>query len=186
MIAVIAGILIALFIGTLQQDYRDGKLLKSTLQSLSNEFSKNTANINQYLPRQARFLNTLRQSMGNDTLSIFDLTLQTQNGQGMGTADLYTTNWQAALNNNSLRFLNFQTVTLLSQIESKHQELKAQDMLFAPIVFGPPMFKRGKEGLEYRRSMELWLGSYMGNEKELLTLYQHFGKVVRTGQYRQK
>jgi hypothetical protein len=55
MIPVIAGILIALFINNWQQNYRDEKLLESTLQSLSEEFDKNTENIQSYLPRSLTF-----------------------------------------------------------------------------------------------------------------------------------
>ena len=60
MIPVIAGILIALFVNNVQQNVVDRRLLKSTLQSLSDEFSENEKVIEHLLPNQQRFLDTLR------------------------------------------------------------------------------------------------------------------------------
>lgn len=180
MIPVIAGILIALFINNWQQSYRDEKLLESTLQSLSEEFDKNTENIQSYLPRQTHFLDTLRLYHDDTTLSILDIATKTS---GMGSPEIYATNWQLSVNNNSMRLLNFQTINLLSQIESKYQELRDQDRFLYPILYGPPVFQTGKEGAAYRRGMELWLNSYIGNEKELLALYEKFQKIIQDKEY---
>lgn len=181
-IPVIAGILIALFINNLQQNYRDKKLLESTLRSLSEEFKKNTENIYAYLPRQTRFLDTLQYYKEDKTYSIFDIATK---ASGMGSPEIHSTNWQTSLNNNSLGLLNFQTIDLLSQIDSKYQELREQEMFFYSIAYGPPIFKKGEEGLEYRKGMELWLISYIGNEKELLALYEEFVKILQNKQYYQ-
>ena len=180
MIPVIAGILIALFINNWQQSYRDEKLLESTLQSLSEEFDKNAENIQSYLPRQSHFLDTLRLYHDDTTLSILDIATKTC---GMGSPEIYATNWQLSVNNNSMRLLNFQTINLLSQIESKYQELRDQDRFLYPILYGPPVFQTGEEGVAYRRGMELWLNSYMGNEKELLALYEEFQQIVQNREY---
>ena len=180
MIPVVAGILIALFINNLQQNYRDKKLLESTLQSLSEEFKENKENIDLLLPLQKRFLDTLQHYKEDNTYSIFDIATKASK---MGTPDIYSTNWQASLNNNSIQLLNFQTIHLLSQIESKYRELKEQETMIASITLGPPMFKTGEEGLEYRNGMELWITSYIGNEEELLELYKKFEEIVRNKQY---
>ncbi len=104
MIPVIAGILIALFINNWQQNYRDRKLLGATLTSLSEEFDKNTENIESYMPRQTRFLDTLKYYQDDSTFSILDIAIKTE---GMGSPEIYATNWQASVNNNSMRLLNF-------------------------------------------------------------------------------
>ncbi len=181
-IPVIAGILIALFINNLQKDYRDEKLLESTLQSLSEEFKKNSENINAYLPRQTHFLDTIQHYREDKTYSIFDIATK---ANGMGSPEIHSTNWQTSLNNSSLCLLNFQTINLLSRIDSKYQELKEQEKFFYHIAYGPPIFKKGGEGLEYRKGMELWLTSYIGNEKELLALYEEFEEILKNKQYYQ-
>ena len=180
MIPVIAGILIALFINNLQQDVLDHRLLTSTLNSLSNEFSKNRENIETLIPRQQTFLDTLIFYLDDKSFSISDMTVKTK---GMGTPEIYSTNWRASLNNNSLRFLNFNTISLLSQIDSKYQELKAQEEFIFTIAFGPPMFKTGQEGWEYRKGLESWMHSYVGNQRELLALYDQFDQVIETKTY---
>lgn len=180
MIPVIAGILIALFISNLQQNFLDHRLLRSTLQSLSDEFSKNKENIERLLPRQQSFLDTLILFMEDTSYSISDMSEKTK---GMGTPEIYSTNWRSSLNNNSLRLLNFSTISLLSQIDAKYQELKAQEEFIFSVAYGPPFFKKGEEGWEYRKGLESWMHSYIGNQHELLDLYKQFEQVVETKKY---
>lgn len=179
-IPVIAGILIALFINNLQQNYRDKKLLESTLQSLSNEFAENATEINENLPLHLRLIDTLQHYKESENHSIHDIV--TKVGR-LSTANIFTTNWQATLNNNSLGFLNYKTVQLLSDIDAQQQEMRNQEEMLLPIVFGPPMFKQGKEGLEYRQGLEVWLLTFISNEEILLGLYEEFEQVVRNKQY---
>jgi hypothetical protein len=61
--------------------------------------------------------------------------------------------------------------------------MRKQEEMLLPVVFGPPMFKRGKEGLEYRLGLEIWLLTFIGNEEALLGLYEEFEQVVRNKQY---
>ena len=180
MIPVIAGILIALFINNVQQNNRDRKLLESTLQSLANEFTENAAEINEKLPLYQRWIDTLQQYKESENHSIYDMITKVGT---ISTANIFTTNWQASLNNNSLRFLNFQTIQLLSEIDAQHQEVRRQEDILYPIVFGPPMFKKGKEGLEYRQGLELWFTAFRINEVDLLKLYEEFEQVVKNKQY---
>ena len=180
MIPVIAGILIALFINNVQQNYRDKKILESTLQSLSSEFAENAAEINEKLPLYQRWIDTLQQYKESEHHSIYDMIPKVGT---INTANIFTTNWQASLNTNSLRFLNFQTVQLLSEIDAQHQEVRRQEDMLYPIVFGPPMFKKGKEGLEYRQGLEVWFSAFKSNEEALLKMYEEFKQVVRNKQY---
>jgi hypothetical protein len=179
-IPVIIGILIALFINNAQQNYRDKKLLDSTLQSLSNEFSYNAMAIKGKLPLHQQWIDTLLQYKDSEHYSIQDL--MTKVGS-VSTANIFTTNWQATLGNNSLGFLNFETVQLLSKIDAQHQELRRQEDLLYPIVFGPPLSKTGKEGWEYRQGLELWFIAFRANEESLLELYEEFKQVVARKQY---
>lgn len=179
-IPVIAGILIALFINNFQQNILDRKLLTSTLESLSAEFSENEKVIEGLLPRQQRFLDTLRVYLNDKSYSLDDMSTKTN---GMGTPKIQSTNWRGALNNNSFRMLNFETINLLSQIENLYDELKDQEELMYPNVYGPPWFKTGQEGWEYRKGMDAWMITYMGNLQELLALYKEFEEVVRNEKY---
>lgn len=180
MIPVVAGILIALFISNLQQNRRDRRLLESTMESLTTEFSGNRKNIEASLPRQQLFLDTLRHYMDDRTYCIFDMSNKTG---GMGTPEIHATNWHSSLNNNSLGLLNFATVNLLSQIDAKYQELRDQESFMYPIAYGPPMFRKGEDGWEYRKGLELWVISYVSNERELLALYDRFEQVVHAKDY---
>ncbi|MDN5212940.1 hypothetical protein QQ020_12815 [Fulvivirgaceae bacterium BMA12] len=175
MIPVVFGILIALFINNLRENYQDRKLLEATLSSLSKEFQKNIEGIESNRQRLTQLSDTLRHYREEEMYSIFDLAAK---ADGVGLAEIYSINWQISLNNNSLRLLNVQTIHLLSKIDEKHKELNEQASIIYPIVYGPPFFQKGKEGLAYRKGFEIWLTAYIGNEKELLTLYEDFEKAV--------
>ena len=180
MIPVIGGILIALFINGLQENRRDQQLLTSTLASLSDEFSKNRESIEKILPRQQLFLDSLKFFSEDESFSIADIGTKTK---GIALSEIHSTNWRTSLNNNSLRLLNFEAINLLSRIDAKREELKDQEAFINPTVFGPPFFKKGKEGLEYRKGMELWMAVLLGNERELLDLYQEFEELLQNKKY---
>ncbi|MBA4057636.1 MAG: hypothetical protein C0490_23175 [Marivirga sp.] len=178
LVTIIAGILIALFVNNLQENKRDSEVLASTLHSLSLEFDKNTENINRIQPILERFRDTLEYYDKNPALSIYDLTTK---AKGLTTAELYTTNWQSTLSSNSLRLLNFETVTKLSQIDAKHKELLDQTASLTSILYSPSLYRTGKEGIEYRKVLSVWLGGYLGNERELIVLYQEFNTLIKKG-----
>lgn len=180
LIVVIAGVLIALLVDNQRENFRERQLLESTMQSLSNEFSRNAGNIRATIPRQTSFLDTLRHYRAHEHLSFYDLASKTN---GFGRVDIYTTNWQATLSSNNLHFLNFRTVTLLSRIEAKHEAFQEQQRIIDDRFFGPALLQTGKDGYAYRLSLELWLGYSVNQERELLKLYQEFAQIVRTRQY---
>lgn len=175
LVTVIAGILIALFFNNLQERKHDREVLMSTLSSLSKEFDKNIENIERIQQRLERFRDTLHFYEKDKRLSIYDLTIK---APGLTTADLFTTNWQVTLSSNSLRLLDFSTVTLLSQIDAKHLELKEQSETLTAIVYSPALYKTDQEGFEYRRVLGEWIGAYLNNEKELIALYNKFDKSI--------
>ncbi len=175
LVTIIAGILIALFVNNIQEQKRDRELLQVTLQSLSVEFAKNIENMQRIQPRLERFRDTLTFYQTQKEFSLNDIALK---APGLTTADLYTTNWQAALSSNSVRLLRFETVTLLSQIDAKHRELKDQSTVLSSIVYSPALYKTGDEAMMYRKVIGDWLGSYLGNEQELISLYKEFDKSI--------
>lgn len=175
LVTIIAGILIALFVNNLQERNRDRAVLTATLNSLSQEFDKNIENIDKKQFLLERFRDTLQFYEKNTQLSVYDLTTKSK---GLGTAELHTTNWQATLSSNSLRLLDFETITLLSQIDSKHEELKDQGDILVSIVYSPALYRTEKEGVEYRKILAEWLGNYLGNEQELIALYKKFNELI--------
>jgi hypothetical protein len=174
---IIAGILIALFVNDMQERNRDREILTATLNSLALEFDKNVDNMKRIQPILERFRDTLNYYAKDPNLSISDLTAK---AIGLTTADLFTTNWQATLSSNSLRLLNFETVTQLSQIDAKHKELRDQNETLNAIVYSPALYKKGQEGVGYRKVLGDWLGAYLGNERELIILYDQFKDSVNS------
>jgi hypothetical protein len=175
LLTIIAGILIALFVNNLRERNHDRAVLVSTLSSLSLEFDENIESINKLEPRLNRFRDTLKFYENNTNLSIYDLTTR---APGLGTAELHTTNWQATLSNNNVRLLNFETVTLLSQIDSKHQELKNESAILVSIIYSPALYRTDDEGYRYRKILGEWIISYLSNERELIELYTEFKQLV--------
>lgn len=175
LLTIIAGILIALFVNSIQERRNDERVLGETLRSLSLEFDKNLDNIKAISDRLIRFRDTLAFYEKDKSLSIFDLTVK---APGLGTADLYTTNWQVSLSSNSLRLISFETVTLLSKIDAKHNELKDQAAILNNLVYNTALYKNDSEGFYHRKVLASWIGGYMANEKELAVLYDQFRAAI--------
>jgi hypothetical protein len=178
LVTVIAGILIALFVNSIQETRTEKRILDETLHALSLEFDKNRDNIKSISHRLQRFRDTLEFYEKDTSLSIYDLTVKSP---GLTIADLYTTNWQVTLSSNSLRLINFETITLLSKIDGKHKELKDQGAVLTSLVYNPAIYKNDREGFYHRKVLASWIGGYMGNEKELIALYDKFKKRIAEG-----
>ena len=95
--------------------------------------------------------------------------------------ELYTTNWQVTLSTNSLRLINFETITLLSEIEAKHNELKEQGQILTSLLYNTAIYKNDREGFYHRKVLASWIGGYMGNEEELIALYDEFKARIAEG-----
>ena len=121
------------------------------------------------------FKDTLEFYEKDESLSIYDLTVK---APGLTAADLYTTNWQVTLSTNSLRLINFETITLLSKIDAKHKELKDQGDVLTSLVYNTAIYKNDREGFYHRKVLASWIGGYMGNEKELIALYDEFKERI--------
>jgi len=171
LVTVIAGILIALFVNSIQEKRADKKNLDETLHALSLEFDKNRDNIKSKSHRIQRFRDTLEFYEKDASLSIYDLTVKSP---GLTLVELYTTNWQVTLSTNSLRLINFETITLLSEIEAKHNELKEQGQILTSLLYNTAIYKNDREGFYHRKVLASWIGGYMGNEQELIALYDEF------------
>ena len=178
LVTVIAGILIALFVNSIQEKRADKKNLDETLHALSLEFDKNRDNIKSKSHRIQRFRDTLEFYEKDASLSIYDLTVKSP---GLTLVDLYTTNWQVTLSTNSLRLINFVTITLLSEIEAKHNELKEQGQILTSLLYNTAIYKNDREGFYHRKVLASWIGGYMGNEQELIALYDEFKARIAEG-----
>jgi hypothetical protein len=178
LVTVIAGILIALFVNSIQEKRADKKNLDETLHSLSLEFDKNRDNIKSKSHRIQRFRDTLEFYEKDTSLSIYDLTLKSP---GLTMVDLYTTNWQVTLSTNSLRLINFETIALLSKIDAKHKELKDQGAILTSLLYNTAVYKNDREGYYHRKVLASWIGGYMGNEEELIALYDEFRARIAKG-----
>jgi hypothetical protein len=178
LVTVIAGILIALFVNSIQEKRADKKNLDETLHALSLEFDKNRDNIKSIAHRIQRFKDTLEYYEKDTSLSIYDLTVKSPR---LTIADLYTTNWQVTLSTNSLRLINFETITLLSKIDAKHKELKDQGAILTSLLYNTAIYKNDREGFYHRKVLASWIGGYMGNEEELIALYDEFKARIAEG-----
>jgi hypothetical protein len=183
LVTVIAGILIALFVNSVQEKRNDKKVLDETLHALSAEFDKNRENIKNVSHRLQRFRDTLEFYKEDESFSVYDLTLKSP---GLTAVDLFTTNWQVTLSSNSLRLINFETTTLLSKIDAKHKELKDQDAILTSLVYNTLHYKNDREGFYHRKVLTSWIDGYMGNEQELIALYDQFKEDLKENAKRGK
>ena len=175
LVTVIAGILIALFVNSLQERRNDQKVLNETLGSLSLEFDKNIDNIKSKAHKLQQFKDTLEFYQKDESLSVYDLTVKSP---GLTAVDLYTTNWQVTLSSNSLRLIDFETITLLSKIDAKHNELKDQAAILTSLLYNTAMYKNDREGFYHPKVLSSWIGGYMAKENELTVLYDQFKTLI--------
>jgi hypothetical protein len=183
MLPVIAGVVIGMFVNTYTEERKNRNLLENTLQALSNEFTENSEEINNKLSRHIRIIDSLTFYMDNKTYSAYEILLK---AGGLSTAKISTTNWRAALNNYSLQLVDFSTIRLLSRIESLHDEQKGLDEWFTNSVYSTTIYKRGEEGVAYRRTLLGVMANYKENEQELQKLYSDFSSVVNTTAHRNR
>lgn len=180
MLPIIVGVFIGLFLNTQREERQNRNLLDNTLQALSLEFEENSREIRGKLRRHTQIIDTLDFYMEDPNYNLYDLLVK---AGGLASSEIYTTNWRATLNNCSLQLINFQTVKLLSRIENLHDDLtKEIDMLYL-IIYGPSMYKRGEEGIEYRRNVLDLVRSYKADEEELLRHYTDFSDIVDNREY---
>ena len=139
------------------------------------EFDKNIDNIKSKAHKLQQFKDTLEFYQKDESLSVYDLTVKSP---GLTAVDLYTTNWQVTLSSNSLRLIDFETITLLSKIDAKHNELKDQAAILTSLLYNTAMYKNDREGFYHRKVLSSWIGGYMANENELTVLYDQFKTLI--------
>jgi len=182
MLPVIAGVVIGLYLTAESEERQNRKLLDNTLEALSNEFKANGLEINKKLIRHTRIFDSLKYYQSDTQYNLNDILGK---AGGLASSQIYTTNWQATLNNYNLQIINFETVKLLSRIENIHDELTKQVDIFYEKVYAPSMYARGEEGVSHRKIVMDVMEDYKANEQELLQLYNEFSVVVETKRYRQ-
>lgn len=182
MLPVIAGVVIGMFVNSYTERQHDQNLLENTLHALSNEFLENTMEIKKKLPRYTRIIDSLDYYGDNKEYNLYEILIK---AGGLTTSKITTTNWRATLNTYSLQLINFPTVQLLSRIENIHEEQIKLDDLLVEMAYGPPMYKRGDEGLAYRKNILDLMNNYKGNEEERLQLYYDFANIVIAKRYKQ-
>ena len=115
---IVLGVLIALFVDGLKEDYQDRKLGQVTLKSFEKEFRANAREVQRTQAGLQRLLDSLEAYTSVDSLSPAEVMIKASGA--LSLPDLSTTTWQTALQANALHKLDFALIYQLTIIQRQH------------------------------------------------------------------
>lgn len=143
-IPVLVGILLALFINNWQQSRSESSYIRNSVSSIIKENEANIKELQYSLGRQAKFVDSLRKYLDDDTYTLADVIMKTQ---GVTTPDLKSTTWKFLVQDSKHTLVSYEFINWLAEIE-KYEVLvnrynsKVGDIIFQPAFFDDPRLKR--------------------------------------------
>ena len=120
MIPVVAGILIALFINSWNEQRKDEKYMDEIFKSIHQELTESKIAIEQIIPKQKRLMDSMRHYSSNPELSIMQIA---EKAGGMHAPQIRTNAW-IAMSNRKIELVDFERIKVLSDIEEGKELLK--------------------------------------------------------------
>ena len=59
--------------------------------------------------------------------------------------------------------------------------LKIRAQILTSLLYNTAIYKNDREGFYHRKVLASWIGGYMGNEEELIALYDEFKARIAEG-----
>ncbi len=122
MVTVILGILIALVINDLKEDYDDRKFISRSFENMSVELNANLEEINSTLAKQDTIMDILWDNIDNTEMTLGDILSE---AEGLQVASIKNIAWQAILNKN-IQLIDYEIVSNLADIDESDEVLNMQ------------------------------------------------------------
>jgi len=122
MVTVILGILIALVINDLKEDYDDRKFISRSFENMSVELNANLEEINSTLAKQDTIMDILWDNIDNTEMTLGDILSE---AEGLQVASIKNIAWQAILNK-KIQLIDYEIVSNLADIDESDEVLNMQ------------------------------------------------------------
>ncbi len=124
MIPVVFGILIALFINSWKEQYKDEVYIAEIFKSIKIELEESKTSIDENIPKQTRLIDSIRFYMSDDKLSLMEIAVK---ADGFHAPQIRTNSWQA-ISRTKIELVNYAKLKVLSDIENSKTLLKEKEL----------------------------------------------------------
>ncbi len=166
MIPVIFGILVALFLNDWKDQRDNQRFLDRVMNSIELEIRENKSDIEEVIPLQNKFIDSLEVHLDNPDVSIADLFVVTG---GIKIPTVKNTAWRSFLNTN-IELVDYEVISILTEIEEARQFFKLK--LSTLMEFG--MMNSASIKREDKQMLMVQLLNVMDSEEGLLEDYENY------------
>lgn len=171
MIPVILGILIALFINGWKERVDNRQFIQTMMENVTKELEENRKELEDVIPEHDRFSDTIYAHI-NDDVTVLDLV---NLNQGISAPTIKITTWKA-LQNQNLKLIDFELISLLSRIEEnqEYQNLKVRKLMDFLYEHG------ASSDSERKKIFNLIIDDLSAHEESLLDLHDTYFEEHKT------
>ena len=112
--------MIALVINNWNEDRKEKKYLNQIYASIEKEFKENKLDIEENLPKQQVLTDSLGRYMNDESVTIFEIITK---AKGIYGPTIKNNSWKA-IANTKIELVEFETLSLLTEIEESKEDLK--------------------------------------------------------------
>mgnify|MGYP001796125755 CR=1 FL=1 len=131
MIPVIAGILVALFINSWNEQRKDQNYIDEISKSIVAELEESNTDIIDNIPKQNRQIDSLRFYANDENLSLLEIVLKTE---GFHSPQIRINSWQA-ISRTKIELVPYEQLKALSNIENGKELLEDKEKYLMPFVY---------------------------------------------------
>lgn len=128
---VIAGILIALFIDNWNSNRKDEAYIDQVFSTIDNELKESEEDINEVIPIQKTFIDSLDFYSNNNQISIMDITKKSGN---IYVPQIKTSAWKS-VSGSKIDLISYDKITTLSNIEEQKETLKNKSEFLTNMLY---------------------------------------------------
>ncbi len=170
-IPVVVGILLALILNGIVEDFRSKKYFRQSLQAIVEENDHNIKEIEYALERQKVFRDTLFHYYESDTLALIDITIR---AQGFYSPDLKLTSWKFLLEDSKHTLIPFEMINKLTEIEKHYNIISTRVKMVTELFYEENYFDKSATKLP----MLVMVNDFKEDEMNMLEVLQEFDKYV--------
>lgn len=176
MLPVGTGVILALFLNRIVENWNERRTMRTTLKGLSGEFRTNWEYLHSYGVNHEKLINAFETYEKTDSMSfkkVFRIV------EGFQYTNFYNASWQNALNT-GVRYLDYQTISVLAAIDEQQTSTIKQydrmaDFLYANFAFRTPDKETNQS---VKETFLIMLYDLTQSENELLRRYQRFDTLM--------
>lgn len=167
-VAVIIGVLFALYINNWNEDNKDKEYLNKIYSSIEKEMQEGQTEIKKVIPQQLAFADSIGKYMDNDEVSLYDIMIK---ADGIYVPTIKTNSWNAIVNS-KIELIEYEKLSELADFEERKVNLtgrieKQVDFLFQNFE---------ETDKQKKKVLKMMILDVVGTEKRL---YSTIGEILK-------